>query len=127
LIPLPPKQGRGLAAAGALLAATGIALGAFAAHGLRGTLDARAMGWWQTAVEYQMWNAVGLLALGVLGERLRLSGLLIGLGLLLFCGSLYVMALTGWRQLGMVTPVGGVLMIAGWIYAGWRVAGFRQP
>ena len=59
--------------AGALLAALGVALGAFGAHALRGALDATAQGWWQTAVQYQMWHALGLLAIGaarVPGSRL---------------------------------------------------------
>lgn len=120
-----PSEGRGIAAAGALLIAFGIALGAFGAHGLERVLDARALGWWDTAVQYQVWNGLGLLGLGILGERLRYSGIVIGIGLFIFSGSLYLMALTGWRQLGMVAPVGGVLMIGGWTFAAWRVAFFR--
>jgi len=110
-----------IAAAGALLAALGIALGAFGAHGLRAVLDEAALGWWNTAVQYQMWNAVGLVALGALPRRLGLAALLIIAGVLIFSGSLYLMALTGERRLGMVTPVGGALMIAGWAIAAWRM------
>ena len=107
---------------GALLAALGILFGAFGAHGLRAVLSPEALGWWQTAVQYQMWQAVGLVAVGA--TRLpgtRLSVWLLALGTLLFCGSLYLLALTGARWPGMVTPVGGVLMIAGWALLAWRL------
>ena len=101
---------------GALLAALGILFGAFGAHGLRAVLTPEALGWWQTGVQYQMWQALGLVAIGA--ARLpgtRFSVWLLALGTLVFSGSLYVLALTGMRWLGMVTPVGGVLMIAGWV------------
>lgn len=110
--------GNRIAAAGALLAALGIALGAFGAHALKATLDAQQLDWWHNACQYQMWNAVGLVALGAFPRRLGPAAILIVAGTILFCGSLYVMALTGQRWLGMVTPVGGVLMIAGWSWAG---------
>ena len=108
--------------AGTLLAAIGVMLGAFGAHGLRNVLTSEALGWWQTGVQYQMWHAIGLLAVGA--ARLpgtRLAVWLLTLGTLVFAGSLYVMALTGMRWLGMVTPLGGVLMIAGWLALGWRL------
>jgi len=115
-------NGQRIAAAGALLAALGIALGAFGAHALKGILDAQQLDWWHNGCQYQLWNAVGLVALGALPRRLGLPAILIGLGTILFAGSLYAMALTGYRGLGMVTPVGGVLMIAGWLLAAWRLA-----
>lgn len=111
-----------VALVGALLAAIGIALGAFGAHALERMLEPRALGWWQTGVQYQMWNAVGLVALAALPRRLGLAALLIGAGTLVFSGSLYAMALSDARWLGMVTPVGGLLMIAGWALAAWRIA-----
>ena len=83
-------------------------LGAFGTHGLRAALSPEAMGWWQTGVQYQMWHAIGLIAIGA--ARLpgtRLSVWLLTLGTLIFAGSLYVMALTGMRWLGVVTPAGG--------------------
>ncbi|MCC4117352.1 DUF423 domain-containing protein [Aromatoleum toluclasticum] len=107
--------------AGCLLSGLGVALGAFGAHGLRNVLGAAELGWWHTAVQYQMWHATGLLALGA--GRLPNIGpaaVLLVLGTLVFSGSLYAMALSGWRVLGMITPIGGTLMIAGWLLLAWR-------
>ena len=115
-------DGRRVMMLGALLAALGIALGAFGAHGLKTMLSPDALGWWQTAVQYEMWNAVGLVALGASGlPRLRVAGALIGLGTVTFSGTLYIMALSDLRWLGAVTPIGGVLMIAGWLTVAWQV------
>jgi uncharacterized membrane protein YgdD (TMEM256/DUF423 family) len=109
--------------AGVMLAGLGVALGAFGAHALKALLSAEALGWWQTAVQYQMWHAVGLLALGAIGRAdLRLPSWLLVAGTLLFSGSLYAMALSGARWLGAVTPLGGLLLIAGWALAAWRIA-----
>ena len=113
--------------AGALLAALGVALGAFGAHALRGALDATAQGWWQTAVQYQMWHALGLLAIGaarVPGSRFAAP--LLAAGTLVFCATLYLMALGAPRWLGAITPVGGSLMIAGWLVLAWRLARSRS-
>ena len=104
--------------AGTLFAASGVALGAFGAHALKARLGADALGWWKTAVQYQMWHAIGLLALAALPlPRLRMAAVLLTLGTLVFAGSLYLMALTGVRWLGAITPVGGTLLIAGWLAA----------
>lgn len=113
---------RRILVAGALLAALGIVLGAFGTHGLRDALDERALGWWQTGVQYQMWQAVGLVALGALPARMGLPAATIGAGAVVFSGSLYAMALTDARWLGMVTPLGGLLMILGWLLAAWKLA-----
>ena len=123
----PQHRARAIALAGALLAGLGVALGAFGAHGLRAMLDDRALGWWQTAVQYQMWHAVALIALaGLRGVRCGLAAGLISAGVLVFSGSLYLMALTGARALGMVTPLGGLLLLAGWVLLAWRLAGARD-
>ncbi len=108
--------------AGSLLAAAGVALGAFGAHALRSVLSPPALEWWHTAVQYQMWHALALIGLGAL----RLSGLglalaLMGTGTILFSGSLYLLALTDLHWLGMITPLGGLLMMAGWLIAAWRL------
>jgi uncharacterized membrane protein YgdD (TMEM256/DUF423 family) len=102
-------------AAGAALAGTAVALGAFGAHALKGSLSAEALGWWQTGVQYQMWHGLALLALAAVGDaRLKPPAILLAAGAMVFSGSLYAMALTGVHWLGAVTPVGGLLMIAGW-------------
>jgi uncharacterized membrane protein YgdD (TMEM256/DUF423 family) len=99
-----------------------VALGAFAAHALKGELSPEALGWWQTAVEYQMWHAVALVALGLSGfQRPRGPAAMLGGGALLFVATLYAMALGAPRWLGAVTPVGGALMIAGWLWLAFRL------
>ncbi len=107
--------------AGAVLAGLGVALGAFGAHALEESLPPRALGWWRTAVQYQMWHALGLILIGALPQpRLGLAAALLGGGAFLFSGSLYLMAVTGERWLGAVTPLGGAAMIAGWALLAWR-------
>jgi uncharacterized membrane protein YgdD (TMEM256/DUF423 family) len=102
--------------------ALGIAAGAFGAHALKASLPPDMLEVWQTGASYQLWNALGLLALAALPGRLRLPALLIAVGVVLFSGSLYLLALSGVRMFGAVTPVGGVLMIAGWALAAVRLA-----
>lgn len=104
------------------MAALGVALGAFGAHALEESLTPRALGWWETAVQYQMWHALGLILVGALPQpRLGLPAALLGAGTLLFSGSLYLMALTDARWLGAITPLGGAAMIAGWALLAWRL------
>jgi uncharacterized membrane protein YgdD (TMEM256/DUF423 family) len=118
-----PPDSRFALIAGALLAATGVALGAFGAHGLKTLLSSEALGWWQTAVQYQMWHAVGLIAIGAApAARTRGPAWMLAAGTMVFSGSLYAMALGGPRWLGAATPIGGVLMIAGWAWLAWRAA-----
>lgn len=105
---------------GAVLMAIAVALGAFGAHGLRDSLPPTMLTAWQTGVQYHVYHALGLLAVGALHARMaaggaRLGGLLMFAGIVLFSGSLYLMALTGLRGLGAVTPVGGVAFIAAWL------------
>lgn len=114
-------------AAGAILAAIGVAFGAFGAHALRTTLDARHLGWWNIGVQYQMWHAVGLVALAGVPVRVGLPAVLIAAGTVIFSGSLYLMALTDARWLGAVTPIGGASMIAGWVVLGWRAGRLGAP
>jgi uncharacterized membrane protein YgdD (TMEM256/DUF423 family) len=122
------SHSRFTAVVGAILGGTGVALGAFAAHGLRAHMSTEALGWWQTAVEYQMWHAIGLLAIAALGaQSMRVPASLLAAGTTIFSGSLYVMALTDARWLGAITPIGGVLMIAGWTWLAWRLAKAPNP
>lgn len=98
-----------------------VMLGAFGAHGLKAHLSEQMMTVWQTAVQYHAVHTLSLLGAGLLVERLpdnawlRWSSTLFAVGLLLFCGSLYAMALTGITSLGMVTPIGGVAFITAWL------------
>lgn len=120
------NETRWILLAGALLGGLGVALGAFGAHALKSSLDAMRLGWWNTAVQYQLWHAVALVALAALplpGRGLA-AGLMIA-GSLVFAGTLYVMALTGLKWLGAVTPIGGLLLIAGWAVLAW--AALRMP
>ncbi len=121
--PRPDNAGRRLIAAGAVLAGSAVLLGAFGAHALKARLDAEALGWWHTAVEYQMWHALAVVGLGLSPiARLRLPAWLMAGGAMVFSGTLYAMALGAPRWLGAVTPIGGMLMIAGWGLLAWRSA-----
>jgi uncharacterized membrane protein YgdD (TMEM256/DUF423 family) len=106
---------------GALAAALGVALGAFGAHALKARLSAEMLAVWQTAVQYHLWHALGLVAIGLLMQHLpesgplRLAGWLMLAGMALFSGSLYVLAATGTRWLGAVTPFGGACLIVAWL------------
>jgi uncharacterized membrane protein YgdD (TMEM256/DUF423 family) len=105
---------------GALAGAAGVALGAFGAHALKSRLSADMLAVWQTAVQYHFWHALALVAIGVLAlhlpasTALKWAGGLMVAGLVLFSGSLYVLALSGTRWLGAVTPFGGVAWIGAW-------------
>ena len=105
--------------AGSVLGALGVAAGAFGAHALKARLAPDALAAWETGVRFQLVHALALLAVGLLARQvglpLRGSGLAFAWGTVLFSGSLYVLALGGPRWLGPVTPVGGVLLIAGWV------------
>lgn len=97
-----------------------VALGAFGAHGLRERLDAAGLEIYRTAALYHLVHAVALLATVALHDRLRCpraTSLLFAFGIVLFSGSLYLLAVTGIRGLGAVTPFGGVLFLVGWASA----------
>jgi uncharacterized membrane protein YgdD (TMEM256/DUF423 family) len=106
---------------GALSAATSIVLGAFGAHALKGKLSISSQATFETAVHYQMTHSLGLLLVGVLMIVLGVktpwltAAWSFTVGIFLFSGSLYGLALLGWRWLGPVTPVGGALFIVGWL------------
>ncbi|WP_028561980.1 DUF423 domain-containing protein [Paenibacillus pinihumi] len=105
---------------GAIYALLGVALGAFGAHGLEGKITERMLEVYETGVRYQMYHALGLLLIGAVADRLGHTGLvawagrLLQAGIIIFSGSLYVLSLTGFTKLGIVTPLGGVAFIAGW-------------
>ncbi len=117
---------RTFVALGALFAFIGVVLGAFAAHGLKGHLSADLLDTFQTGVRYQMYHALGLLAVGWASTRwpergLVWTGSLFAAGIVLFSGSLYVLAVTGVRALGAIAPLGGAAFLAGWATLGVSV------
>ena len=104
---------------GAFLAGLGVALGAFGAHGLKGTLSPDMLANFETGVRYQMYHALALLAVAWAYAQwqkplLVTGGWLMVAGIVIFSGSLYVLSLTGMKWLGAITPIGGVALIAGW-------------
>jgi len=120
-------EARTLRVAGALLLAVGTIVGAFGAHALKTRLTADRYEVLQTAVHYQFVNALGLLLVGIAAERaaapsLRTAGGFLLLGVLLFSGSLYLILAGAPRWLGVVTPLGGLSLIAGWLLAAWALA-----
>jgi uncharacterized membrane protein YgdD (TMEM256/DUF423 family) len=109
-------------ALGALNAAIAIAAGAFAAHGLREKLDARALEVFETGARYHMYHAFALVLVGLVGMTVRGSqtaGWLFQVGIVLFSGSLYALALTGTKGIGAITPIGGLAFIVGWLWLAW--------
>lgn len=117
---------------GSLSAFLGVALGAFGAHGLKTKVAPDMLAVWETAVLYHLVHALGLLLIGILCHLmpdlalLRNAGWALLIGTLFFSGSLYLLVLTGVKPLGMITPIGGVAFLAGWILlaaAAWQAAG----
>ena len=99
---------------GALLAFLGVALGAFGAHALEGVLSPDRLETYETAVRYQMFHALGLLALGALPVRAQRAAPWLFWGSVVFSGSLYALVFSGVSVLGAVAPIGGVLQLVGW-------------
>lgn len=121
-----------LLATSGLLLALGIAFGAFGAHSLRDVLSPERMITWQTAVQYQVWNALGLLGVVLVSKvftvDLKLPGIFILTGLTIFSGTLYILCLTNIGILGAITPIGGVLLTFGWGLFGFKVLkGVNEP
>ncbi len=103
-----------------VLAGVAVALGAFGAHALRDVLDANDLAIFETAVRYQMYHALALLAVAWAWTRwdsqlLVVAGWCFVGGSVVFSGSLYALVLTGQRALGAITPVGGVAFLVGWV------------
>jgi uncharacterized membrane protein YgdD (TMEM256/DUF423 family) len=110
-----------------VIGALAVAAGAFGAHALRTRLDPAALATWRTAVDYQFWHALALLGLAAFARRtdasppdlafgaMHIAVVAFVLGIVLFCGSLYALALGAPHAFGIVTPVGGIALIAGWL------------
>ncbi len=121
-------MGRLFLTLGGILSLLGVALGAFGAHALKEHLSPKMMGIYHTAVQYQLWHALGLILVGLLLQGypqltlLKPVGWLLVAGIILFSGSLYLLSGTGLAAMGAVTPLGGLCFLAGWLlfaYACW--------
>ena len=109
---------------GSIAALLAVALGAFAAHGLKSRLDAAMLAIFETGVRYHMYHALALLAVAWAAARwpggaVNASGWLFVAGIVLFSGSLYTLSLTGIRWLGVITPLGGAAFLVGWLCLAW--------
>ena len=115
---------------GALNGALAVIFGAFGAHGLKARVDASMLQTWATASEYHFYHALALLLVGVLAKQFAgasgviVAGWLLFAGMIVFSGSLYLLVLTGQRWLGAITPIGGTLLILGWLWLAWSL--YRQ-
>ncbi|HWK23457.1 MAG TPA: DUF423 domain-containing protein [Ureibacillus sp.] len=109
-----------------------VALGAFGAHALKNVLDDYGASIWDTAVQYQMFTALAIIAIGILMstklfgalKQLKIAAILMNIGIIIFSGSLYTLAITGIGILGAITPIGGVLLLISWILL--MVAALKQ-
>lgn len=106
--------------AGALFMALAISLGAFGAHALKKVLSPEMLTIYHTGVEYQFYHALGLLMIGLIGFQVKSryigwAAILLTTGIILFSGSLYLLALSEIKGLGAITPLGGLSFIAGWV------------
>jgi uncharacterized membrane protein YgdD (TMEM256/DUF423 family) len=111
---------------GCAFAFLAVAAGAFAAHALRARLDADTLAVFETAARYQMYHALALLVVAWAGSQwptspVATAGWLFTAGILIFCGSLYILVFSGARWWGAVTPLGGLAFLAGWLVLGWAV------
>lgn len=108
---------------GIIFAALAVGFGAFGAHGLKSKITPEMLQVFEVGVRYQMYHALGLILLGILlGGHSHLlisaAGVCFVLGILIFSGSLYALSLSGIKAFGAATPIGGVLLLAGWISFG---------
>lgn len=110
---------------GAVLGFLAVAFGAFGAHALKARLSTEMLAIWKTANEYHFYHALALLLVGLLARQTpAIQGLNTAAGcflagVIVFSGSLYLLALTGTRWLGAITPIGGLLFLAGWAWLAW--------
>jgi uncharacterized membrane protein YgdD (TMEM256/DUF423 family) len=117
----------GLPATAAIAAALAVGIGAMGAHGFRDAGDLRGVMLMETAGQYLMWHALGVLVLSVLPGRLRIAMTLLLASSAVFAGTLVLLALGGPTWLGAITPFGGAGLIVGWIIAAWALLRRHQP
>jgi uncharacterized membrane protein YgdD (TMEM256/DUF423 family) len=114
---------------GSLCGALAVTLGAFGAHGLKNRVDTALLQTWNTACEYHFYHALAILLVGILakqfgGALINTAGWFLVAGSTIFSGSLYLLVLTNTRWLGAITPIGGMLLIIGWLTLAWAL--FKQ-
>lgn len=107
------------------LMALAIGLGAFGAHALENILSSDRLQTWETAVQYQAWNSLGIILMVLVGKTffvdVKYATILLLSGVFVFSGSLYLLCLLDLSWLGAITPIGGVLFILGWSLFGWKL------
>lgn len=106
-----------------------VGLGAFGAHGLEGKVSEKALSAWEKAVTYQMFHVIALFIVGFIATKIETvsiiwAGIFFAIGIVLFSGSLYLYATTGVKQLAMITPIGGVFFLVGWVILGYVIVRF---
>lgn len=111
---------------GSFNAALAIGFGAFAAHGLKHRLDERSLAIFNTAADFHFWHALGLILIGLIAinrpkQNFSVTAWLIIAGILLFCGSLYALSVTGINWLGAITPFGGISFMLAWVWLAWKI------
>ncbi|WP_227429270.1 DUF423 domain-containing protein [Psychrobacter sp. I-STPA6b] len=109
--------------------ALAVALGAFGAHAIKAIASIEQLAWWQTATQYFFYNALGLLFISILirlGHISQTPAWLIQTGIILFSGSLYLMTLGAPRWFGAITPIGGTLMIVGWLWLAFTALRYQN-
>jgi len=122
-----PDTAKLFIALGAAAGALGVVFGAFGAHALKARLPQELLATYQTAVQYHLWHALALATIGIVAIHLpasislKWSGWLMVAGIVLFSGSLYVLAVTGARWLGAIAPFGGAAFIAAWVALAYAV------
>ncbi len=114
------------AGAGSVFMFLAVALGAFAAHGLKSKLTSEMLAVFDVGVRYQAYHALALFAVAWLAEKhigpsVALAGWLFIAGIIIFSGSLYVLSVSGIRWLGAITPIGGLCFLAGWAVLAWKI------
>jgi uncharacterized membrane protein YgdD (TMEM256/DUF423 family) len=113
---------------GSFSGALAVILGAFGAHAMKGRYGDDLLAIFETGVKYQMYHALALLAVATVASRIdgalvRTAGYMFLIGTVIFSGSLYALVFTGNRSLGMVTPIGGVALVLGWVCLGLATLG----
>ena len=117
---------RSIIITGSVLAGLAVAFGAFGSHGLKSRISPQDLIIFETGVKYQMYHALGLVLMGILGfhfpeKTIQLPFTLMTLGILIFSGSLYILVVGGVRWMGAITPIGGIALISSWLLLAYNL------